>query len=194
MPYLSYLSVFCPAAPTENASIHGRANTPRETRARGSGAVQGLPACVVASTNRDRAPSLPPPLLSLPPSLSSPAFVIARDIYPTRDIRTHTHIYVYIYVCVYGDRRNKKSRQDISETRFLDRRNRLLPNWSRIERREKDGDETKRVGRRSEATSREEIVAASVKRRRPRDRCGLYLKDGRGSVVRTYVRGSTSCP
>lgn len=99
MPYLSYLSVFCPAAPTENASIHGRANTPRETRARGSGAVQGLPACVVASTNRDRAPSLPPPLLSLPPSLSSPAFVIARDIYPTRDIRTHTHI--CIYMCVY---------------------------------------------------------------------------------------------
>lgn len=129
MPYLSYLSVFCPAAPTENASIHGRANTPRERPARVGPEL--FKAYLLASSLRQTAIALlPSPLLSSPlPLSSSPAFVTARDIYPTRDIHTHTRVHAHtwrINIYVYGERRKEKNGRDISERRSVDRRNRSL--------------------------------------------------------------------
>lgn len=46
MPYLSYLSVFCPAAPTENTSIYDPTLLESRTRAWVPRVVQGLPGYV----------------------------------------------------------------------------------------------------------------------------------------------------
>lgn len=157
-------------------------------RARGSvpGAVQGLPAaCVVASTNRDRAllPPLPPPSspgLSLYASLYIHIIPIPRDRTTYRCTTDDTSIHVT---------------EHREETGYFDAKD------IRVESKRKRNGTAVRYEfgpRRTEATSKErERERGNRSHGETWPRCGLYLKDGRGgsrSYVRTYVRGSTSCP
>lgn len=86
------------------------------------------PTCLRRRFDKPRSRSFP--LLSSPlPLSSSPAFVTARDIYPTRDIHIHTRVHAHtwrINIYVYGERRKEKNGRDISERRSVDRRNRSL--------------------------------------------------------------------
>lgn len=127
-------------------------------RARGSvpGAVQGLPAaCVVASTNRDRA-LLPPP----PPSFLSRSFVIRLAIYPYYSYPPRSY-HVSLYDGRYVDTRNRTQRRN-----GIFRCERYS---SRIEKEtERNGTSlghVERRPRRKREREREEIVA-TVKRGR----------------------------
>lgn len=155
MPYLSYLSVFCPAAPTENASIqHERANTPREPRPRAWVRPRSCsrPTCRLRrrfDKPRSRAPSPPPssPGLSLYGSLYIHIIPIPRD-------RT-------TYRCTTDDTRNRTQRRN-----GIFRCERYS---SRIEKEtERNGTSlghVERRPRRKREREREEIVA-TVKRGR----------------------------
>lgn len=154
MPYLSYLSVFCPAAPTENASIHGRANTPRERPARVGPEL--FKAYLLASSLRQTAIALlPSPLLSPAPFLFPRFRYSSRYLSYPRYTHTHTRARTYMaykYIYVYTVREGRKKMAEIFRKgdRSIEEIDRSEPNWSRIERKE---EEEEGVGRRSEATS-----------------------------------------
>lgn len=160
MPYLSYLSVFCPAAPTENASIqHERANTPREPRPRAWVRPRSCsrPTCRLRrrfDKPRSRAPSPPPP------SFLSRSFVICLAIYPYYSYPPRSY-HVSLYDGRYVDTRNRTQRRN-----GIFRCERYS---SRIEKEtERNGTSlghVERRPRRKREREREEIVA-TVKRGR----------------------------
>lgn len=181
MPYLSYLSVFCPAAPTENASIqHERANTPREPRPRAWVRPRSCsrPTCRLRrrfDKPRSRAPSSPPssPGLSLYASLYIHIIPIPRDRTTYRCTTDDTSIHVT---------------EHREETGYFDAKD------IRVESKRKRNGTAVRYEfgpRRTEATSKErERERGNRSHGETWPRCGLYLKDGRGgsrSYVRTYV-------
>lgn len=96
MPYLSYLSVFCPAAPTENASIHGRANTPRERPARVGPEL--FKAYLLASSLRQTAIALLPSLRLSPPFPSSPLPLLSLQLAISILPAIYTRVYKYTYM------------------------------------------------------------------------------------------------
>lgn len=119
------------------------------------------PTCLRRRFDKPRSRSFPPSASPLP----SPPLLFPRFRYSSRYLSypRYTHACINTRtcarVCVCGDRRNERNRRNIRETGS---KKSIAPELvpSRKEGGGTGRDGTKRVGRRSEATSREEIVTA----------------------------------